>query len=67
MQKVSKTKREMFNAFNKKYKNVPEIFVMRTLDYAANFGNCFDVIEDYKPHAIQEFNSEKSIWLNKKL
>lgn len=67
MQKVSKTKREMYDAFKKKYENVPSVFIMRSMDNFVSFGDCFDAIIDYKPHAIQEFNVEKNKWQNKKL
>jgi len=67
MPKVSKTNRQMFEAFTSKYDNVPAVFIARTLDNMENYGDCFDVILDYKPVTIQEFNVERSIWQNKKL
>ena len=67
MQKASKTKREMSDAFKKKYENIPSVFIMRSIDSFINFGDCFDAVHDYEPHAIQEFNTEKNKWQNKKL
>lgn len=67
MPKVSKTNRQMFEAFANKYDNVPAVFIARTLDNLENYGNCFDAILDYKSVAIQEFNAERNIWQNKKL
>jgi hypothetical protein len=40
---------------------------MRSIDNFVNFGDCFDAVHDYEPHAIQEFNTEKNKWQNKKL
>jgi len=67
MQKASKTKREMFDAFVSKYKNVPAIFIARSLDYHETLGKCFDSIADYNSHAIQQFDIDKKIWKNKNL
>jgi len=67
MPKASKTNRQMFDAFASKYEDVPAVFIARTLDYLENYGNCFDAILDYKPIAIQEFNTERNKWQNKKL
>jgi len=63
----SKTKREMFDAFVKKYPNIPPIFIARNLDYHSNLGDCFDNITDYKKIAIQEFNNNQKKWLSKNL
>ena len=67
MQKPSKSKRDMFHAFSKSYKEVPISFVMRSLDNFSNLGNCFDAIEDYTPYAVQEFDYGKNVWQSKKL
>jgi hypothetical protein len=67
MQKVSKTKREMFDAFTAKYKNVPSVFIARSLDYHDNLGKCFDSIMDYDPCVAQEFDVEKNDWQSKTL
>jgi hypothetical protein len=67
MQKTFKTKREMFNAFVNKYKNVPATFIARNLDYHKTLGECFDSIVDYNSHAIQQFDIDKKIWKNKNL
>ena len=57
----------MFDAFTAKYKNVPSVFIARSLDYHDNLGKCFDSIMDYDPCVAQEFDVEKNDWQSKTL
>lgn len=67
MQKASKSKRQMAEAFQAKYKNIPFVFIARNLDYHDKLGDCFDCIIDYKDSAMQEFNFETHKWQSKNL
>ncbi len=40
-------KESSYDAFVTQYKNIPSIFVFRTLEYAETLGDAFDVMQDY--------------------
>ena len=64
MQKA-KSRREMAQAFCKRYENIPLSFIMRTLDNIDSYGKCFDIFEDYDKTSSKVFNHETKSWLSR--
>lgn len=56
-------RKKMFQVFKKKYANIDQLIIFKTLEYSTSLGKAFDALEDFTGEFPLTWDSQLEKWV----